>query len=68
MTTHRAHAEKLLEQGLDALTPRAQAEASLAVADAVDRLTAVLAGATFPALEVSGSVMRGNCVIRPVKR
>lgn len=46
----------------------AAVHAALAQVDALDRLTAAVQSIAFPALEVSGSVMRGNCVVRPVTR
>lgn len=46
----------------------AAVHAQLAQVDAIEALTAVLAGMEFPALEVSGSVIKGTCRIRPVER
>lgn len=46
----------------------AQVAATLAQVDAIDRLTAVLECMELPALEVSGSVLKGTCRVRPVRR
>lgn len=79
-TTHRGIAEGLLEALRDSsrgklppgaaaeIAAVAQAEATLAQADAIDRLTAAIECMELPALEVSGSVLKGTCRVRPVRR
>jgi predicted nucleic acid-binding protein len=46
----------------------ASAHATLAQADAIEALTAVLAGLSFPALEVKKCLTNTGYQIRPVKR
>lgn len=65
--THRAQAERLLHEPYDRAVAQAAVQASLAIADAVDRLAAVLEHMELPTLTVTGSVLKGTCRIQASK-
>ena len=69
--THREAAVELLMSAYPddpSYLATAQVYATLAQADGIDRLTAVIERMEFPALDVSGSVLKNTCRIRPVQR
>lgn len=65
---HRRQAERLLLEPYDRASAQAQVHATLAQADAIDRLTAALERMELPILTVTGSVLKGTCRIQASKR